>query len=161
MYAKTIVIGRLTRDPEVKNFGESSVTRFTVAVDEGYGDKKKTHFYNCSAWNGLGNNVQKFTKKGSLVSVEGMMISSKKETTIYWELRADVVKFLSSGNEAQAGTQRGNRQQQNQYQASGQSRNQYGNNQPAYNTQGSYSQSMPMEDDFFAGTEISSDGLPF
>ena len=158
MYAKTVIIGRLTRDPEVKNFGESSVTRFTVAVDEGYGDKKKTHFYNCSAWNGLGTNVQKFTKKGSLVSVDGMMISSKKDTTTYWELRADVVKFLSSGNEAQAGAQQRGRQNQNQYQ----SRNQYANNQqPAYANQGAYNQSMPMEDDFFAGTEISSDGLPF
>lgn len=158
MYAKTIIIGRLTRDPEVKSFGESSVTRFTVAVDEGYGEKKKTHFYNCSAWNGLGNNVQKFTKKGSLVSVEGMMISSKKDTTTYWELRSDVVKFLSSTNEGQAGAQRGGRQ--NQYQAPAQSRNQYANNQqPAYSHQGGYNQ--PMEDDFFAGTEISNDGLPF
>ena len=158
MYAKTVIIGRLTRDPEVKSFGESSVTRFTVAVDEGYGEKKKTHFYNCSAWNGLGSNVQKFTKKGSLVSVEGMMISSKKDTTTYWELRADVVKFLSSGNEAQAGGQQRGRQNQNQYQ----SRNQYaGNQQPAYSKQGAHSQSMPYEDDFFAGTEISSDGLPF
>lgn len=151
MYSKTVVVGRLTRDPETKNFGESSVTRFSVAVDEGYGEKKKTHFYNCSAWNKLGENVQKYTKKGSTVLVEGMFISSKNNDITYWELRADNVKFLSSNNE---GGQRSQQQTQPQQQYAQQ--NQYTQPQQSYQTQNQFGGQDP-----WGGFGVDNDRLPF
>lgn len=40
MYQKQLIVGRLTRDPESTPYGENTVCRFAVAVDDGYGDKK-------------------------------------------------------------------------------------------------------------------------
>ncbi|MES9681667.1 single-stranded DNA-binding protein [Gottfriedia acidiceleris] len=120
MYQKQVVVGRLTRDPESKTYGENTVCRFAVAVDDGFGDKKTTDFFNVSAWGKMGENVQKFTKKGSVVLIEGKMKSSKKENVTYWELRADEVKFLSSNNDGGQGNggqqQQQSQQMQQQYQ---------------------------------------------
>lgn len=114
MFQKQVVVGRLTRDPESKTYGDNTVCRFSVAVDDGFGDKKTTDFFNCSAWGKTGANVQQYTKKGSLVLVEGKMKSSKKEDRTYWELRADMVKFLSSNHEGQQNQSQGGQYQQPQ-----------------------------------------------
>lgn len=181
MYGKTIITGRLTRDPETKPAGDTTVTRFTVAVDDGYGEKKTTDFYNCAAWGARGKNVETYTKKGSVVLVEGKMKSSKKEDKTYWELRADEVKFLSSdGNNSGGG---GGQQQQPQYQQQTQQYQQ----QPQYQQQAQpqyqqvpqqqyqqnpYAQQQPQGNPYaqqqqqyspemFAGAQISDDNLPF
>lgn len=45
------IIGRLTRDPELKNTqGGTAVTSFSIAVNEGRGDDAKAHFFNCTAF---------------------------------------------------------------------------------------------------------------
>ncbi|MGY1465500.1 single-stranded DNA-binding protein (plasmid) [Bacillus toyonensis] len=48
MHQIITITGRLTRDPESNTYGEKTVCRFTVAVDDGYGDKKTTDFFNVS-----------------------------------------------------------------------------------------------------------------
>lgn len=113
MYSLTMITGRLTRDPqEGKATGSGAVpVDFTVAVEEGFGDRKSVHYYNCTAWNKLGANVLKFQKKGSLVHVVGKMLSSKTEDRIFWKLRADDVVFLSSNNDKSQNQQ----QQSNSY----------------------------------------------
>lgn len=136
MYSKTIAVGRLTRDPELKTFGENTVCRFTIAVDDGFGDKKTTDFVNCSAWGKTGESIQKFNKKGSILMVEGKFKSSKKDDKTYWELRADQVKFLSSNNENQQSNAQTNGQQQPQYQQP--QTQQY--QQPQYQQQQQYQQ---------------------
>ncbi|MEM5669348.1 hypothetical protein AAHB59_13080 [Bacillus cereus] len=40
MHQIITITGRLTRDPESNTYGEKTVCRFAVAVDDGYGDKK-------------------------------------------------------------------------------------------------------------------------
>lgn len=102
MYQKIIAIGRLTRDPETKNFdGGKSVTRFTLAVEDGFGDKKNTTFFNCSAWNKTGQSIQNYMTKGSMMSVEGIMKSNKVEDKIYWELSVNNATFLDSKSNQQ------------------------------------------------------------
>ena len=96
MFQQKLLIGRLTRDPESKPAGKGTVCKFTVAVDEGFGDKKSTEFFNVAAWDKLGENVQKFLKTGSMVMVLGKEKSSKRESVTYWEWRADIVKFLDT-----------------------------------------------------------------
>lgn len=122
MYQKMIAIGRLTKDPETKYFdGDKSVTRFSLAVNSGFGENQDTTFFNCSAWNKTGKNIESFTKKGSLVAVEGTMRSNKHEDKIYWELSVSQVRFLDSRNDAP----QNNNQGQNQgYQAPNQGYNQ-------------------------------------
>ncbi|MGG1071298.1 single-stranded DNA-binding protein [Priestia megaterium] len=176
MYQKQIIVGRLTRDPESTTYGENTVCRFSVAVDDGFGEKKQTDFFNCSAWGKQGENVQKFTQKGAVVLVEGKMKSSKKEDKYYWELRADQVRFLSSNNDGgqgNGGQQQGQQQQyqhQQQFQPQGQQQFQQPNpyQQQMYQQQqqpNPYAQPQFQQQgqNQFAGMEmnISDDSLPF
>ena len=72
-------IGRLTKDIEVKyTHNGKSVARFTLAVNSRH--KKQdgtydTHFFNCVIWDKAATNLAKFTKKGSLIGVSGMLQS--------------------------------------------------------------------------------------
>jgi single-strand DNA-binding protein len=71
-FNKAIIIGRLTKDVELKTTGSGvSVASFTVAVDRGYGDNKKTDFINCVAWRQTAEFTSKFFQKGSQIGVEG------------------------------------------------------------------------------------------
>ena len=62
-----VLTGRLTRNPECKATANGTeVCTFTVAVDRGFGDKKKTDFINCVAFGktstAIGNNMDKGSK---------------------------------------------------------------------------------------------------
>lgn len=71
-----ILIGRLTRDPELRrtNSGEA-VTSFTLAVNRTYesADGQKADYPNCVIWGKGAWNVDKYCSKGSLVGVEGRL----------------------------------------------------------------------------------------
>ncbi len=109
MYSKTIVVGRLGRDVELKEYGENKVARFSVATSYyqmSGGDKtEQTEWYNVSVWNKVAENCAKFLSKGSLVLVEGTIqtrtyknsdgVDSKAS-----ELKANTVKFLSTKKES-------------------------------------------------------------
>jgi single-strand DNA-binding protein len=105
--SKTSIIGRLTRDPEVKQIGNDNihVANFTVAVDRDFGEG--TDFYDVVAWRKLGENVGRFLGKGRLVYVDGRMQKRNYEATVpgtdvkysrdVWEIQADKVQFLDKG----------------------------------------------------------------
>ena len=72
MYAKTTIVGRLGRDPELKYTAQGTpVCSFSVATDQGYGDKKKTVWYRVSAWQKLAEICNQYLKKGRQVLVDG------------------------------------------------------------------------------------------
>lgn len=75
MYNKTILMGRLTRDPELKTTPSGvSVCTFSIAVDRRYqtkGEERKTDFFNIVAWRQTGEFVSHYFGKGSLILVEG------------------------------------------------------------------------------------------
>lgn len=72
---KVILIGNLTRDPELtETSGGVKICRFAIAVNRNYtgaDGEKKTDFFNCVAWRGLGETIARFTKKGTKVCVSG------------------------------------------------------------------------------------------
>lgn len=67
------LIGRLTRSPETKIIGTNNVCEFSVAFDIGFGDKKKTAFIECSAWQKNGDFVQANFDKGKEILIEGRL----------------------------------------------------------------------------------------
>ena len=75
---KVILMGRLTRDPEVRySQGEkqTAIGRFSLAVDrrikrEG---QPEADFFNCTAFGKIGEFVEKYLKKGTKVVVEGSL----------------------------------------------------------------------------------------
>ncbi len=73
---KVILVGRLTRDPEVRNTTSGlKVAEFSIAVDRPYGKnengEKKTDFFRCKAWRQRADFVEQYVAKGRLVMVEG------------------------------------------------------------------------------------------
>lgn len=69
---KCIFLGRLGSDVEIKatsNEGRS-IGRVSIAVDEGFGDKRRTNWFNLTAFHTTADNMAKFFRKGSKVLVE-------------------------------------------------------------------------------------------
>lgn len=72
MINKVILMGRLTKDPELRHTGnQTPVCAFSVAVDNGYGENKHTDFINCVAWNKTAEFVSKYFTKGKMIIVIG------------------------------------------------------------------------------------------
>lgn len=73
-----VVMGRLTRDPELRRTGSGiAVTSFTVAVDRDFGKnesgEKETDFIDCVAWRQTGEFVSKYFAKGRMAVVSGRL----------------------------------------------------------------------------------------
>ena len=142
-----IIMGRLTRDPELRRTNSGKpVASFTVAVDRDFapeGQEKETDFIDCVAWQGTAEFVEKYFKKGSMIALKGRLQlrnwtdkdGNKRRTA---EIVADNVYF----GEAKK-SQEGSNTPQGQFSQQGasgwqQSQPQYGYQQPApqYNQQG-------------------------
>jgi len=99
MYNKQTIIGRLTRDPEMKTTSTGKkVVSFSVAVDN-QGKDKGTSYFNCQAWEKTAEFVAEYLGKGRLVLVEGRMQSrsyqdSNDQKREVWELTANEVRGL-------------------------------------------------------------------
>ena len=77
MINRVVLVGRLTRDPELRRTTNgTSVASFTIAIDnrtKGPNGEKTTSFIPCTVWNQAAENVSRFTRKGSLVGIEGRL----------------------------------------------------------------------------------------
>ena len=70
---KVIFCGRTTKDIEMRySQGENSMAigRFSIAIDSGYGDKKKTSFFNCTIFGKQAEAFEKYVPKGTKVLLE-------------------------------------------------------------------------------------------
>ena len=80
MLNKSMLMGRLTKDPELRRTDSGkAVLSFTVATDNGYGDNKKTYFINCVAWGNSAEFIERNFEKGQMIVIEGRL------TTRTWE----------------------------------------------------------------------------
>ena len=113
---KVILMGRLTRDPEVRySQGESSlaIARYTLAVDRrqarGNGDEQSADFINCVAFGRAGEFAERYFRKGTKIAITGRIqtgsYTNKDGVRVY---TTDIVveeqefaesKNASSGNE--------------------------------------------------------------
>jgi single-strand DNA-binding protein len=108
MYHKIIIVGNLGRDPEMRFIPSGqAVTSFSVAVTDGFGDRKKTIWFKVSAWDKQAETCNNFLKKGSKVLVEGRINADDSgnprtwsrqdgSTSASYEITAQTVRFLSS-----------------------------------------------------------------
>lgn len=79
---RVIISGYLGKDPETFPAGETSVTKFSVAVTDRWTDKggekqERTNWLPVVVWNGSGENVSQYLKKGSHVLIEGGLRTSE------------------------------------------------------------------------------------
>ena len=75
MLNKVILMGRFTRDPELKSTPQGvSTCSFSLAVDRDYvkqGEERKADFINCVAWRQTAEFISKYFHKGNIVALEG------------------------------------------------------------------------------------------
>lgn len=109
MLNRTILMGRLVADPELKTTSSGvSVTSFRIAVDRNYvksGEERKADFIDIVCWRQTAEFVCRYFGKGSLIAVEGQLQSrtyqAKDGTNRYVvEVVADNVSFTGERRDA-------------------------------------------------------------
>ena len=103
---KVMLIGNLTRDPEINTTNSGvSVCRFSLAVQRRFANADngpQADFFNIVVWRGQAENCHKFLKKGSKCCIIGKIQNSSYEkdgvTRYTTEIVADEVEFLNSRN---------------------------------------------------------------
>ena len=147
MLNKIILMGRLTRDPELRRTGSgTAVTSFSLAVDRDFksqGGEKETDFIDIVAWRSTAEFVSKYFRRGSMIAIQGSIQTrmyedknGNKRKAV--EIVADNASFC--GSKAESGTGNFNR------------------NDSVMNNQPAPSYSTADESDF---KEIPEDDLPF
>lgn len=72
-----VIMGRMTRDPELRRTGSGiAVASFTIAVERdvnGQDGKRETDFFDCVAWRQTGEFVSQYFKKGQMAIVSGRL----------------------------------------------------------------------------------------
>ena len=178
MMNRVVLVGRLTKDPELRYTPSGvAVATFTLAVNRTYTNQqgeREADFINCVIWRRPAENVANFLKKGSLAGVDGRLQTRNYEgqdgKRVYvTEVVAESVQFLEprGNNEQQrggsfsGGNQGGNYGRGNQggnYEPDpfGQNQNQRGSKNPGFTR---------VDEDPFANDgqpiDISDDDLPF
>lgn len=82
MINKAILMGRLTRDPELRHTNSGTpVCSFSIAINNGYGENQSTDFINCVAWNKQAEFVERNFSKGKMIIVVGRIQTRTWEGT--------------------------------------------------------------------------------
>jgi single-strand DNA-binding protein len=78
---RVILIGRLTKDPEIRTSGNYTIASFSIAVDRKYKreGEAEVDFFNCTAFNKTAELVEKYCKKGTKMVVEGRIQNDNYE----------------------------------------------------------------------------------
>ena len=139
-----VIMGRLTRDPELRRTGSGiAVASFSVAVDRDFGKnengEKETDFIDCIAWRQTGEFVSKYFTKGRMIVVSGRLQvrswtdkdGNKRRTA---EVVADNVYFGDSKRDSDGGNAYGG----NTYGGNAYGGNNFGGNNYGGNNYGGY-----------------------
>lgn len=102
---KVFLIGRLTRDPELRYTSSNiAVATFSIAVDRNFSNaagERETDFINIVVWRKQAENVKNYMHKGSQVAIDGRIQTRSYDDTdgkkrYVTEVVADNVQFLDS-----------------------------------------------------------------
>ena len=113
MINRVVLIGRLTRDPELRRTPQGdAVTSFTLAVNRSFTNadgQQQADFINCVVWKKTAENVERYCSKGSLVGVEGRLQSrtyenNQGQTVFVTEVVCNSVQFINT-NQAPLNTE--------------------------------------------------------
>lgn len=108
-----VLIGRLTRDPELRYIpgSQMAVATFTLAVDRPFAKEKQADFIRITVFGKQAENCERFLTKGRMTAVQGKLqtgsYKNKEGATVYTtDVVADRVEFLGgrSGGDAGSGS---------------------------------------------------------
>lgn len=109
---KAILIGRLTRDPELRTTPTGrNVCQFSVAVNRTFTNangEREADFINCVVWDKQAENLSKYQKKGNQIAVEGRIqtrnYDDKDGKRVYvTEILATNISFLDAKGTSNGG----------------------------------------------------------
>lgn len=104
MINRTVLVGRITKDPELKTTQSNiSVVSFTLAVNRQFADQtgeRQADFIQCVVWRKQAENLAHYVKKGALLGIEGRIQTRQYEvdgaTRYVTEVVCDSIQFLES-----------------------------------------------------------------
>ena len=105
---QVVLVGRLTKDPEVVELDAKKRTVINVAVQRPFKNSDglyETDFIRCILWNGIATNTSEYCKSGDVIGIKGRLQTSSYEDTeknrkYITEVIAERVTFLSSKKES-------------------------------------------------------------
>ncbi len=109
---KAILIGRLTRDPELRTTPTGrNVCQFSIAVNRTYTNasgEREADFINCVVWDKQAENLAKYQKKGNQIAVDGRIqtrnYDDKDGKKVYvTEILANNISFLDAKGSGTSG----------------------------------------------------------
>lgn len=109
MINNVVLVGRLTKDPELKKTQSNiSYTTFILAVNRNFTDQSgetKADFIPCIAWRNQAENLVRFMRKGSQIGVQGRIQTGSYETEdgmrYTFDVLADSIQFLESKSQTE------------------------------------------------------------
>ncbi|PKK93025.1 MAG: single-stranded DNA-binding protein [Tenericutes bacterium HGW-Tenericutes-6] len=109
MMNRVILVGRITKDPEVKQTQSNiPVASFTLAVNRQFADQsgeRQADFIQCVVWRKQAENLARFVKKGALLGIEGRIQTRTYEaengTRYVTEVLCDSIQFLESKGDSE------------------------------------------------------------
>lgn len=111
MLNRVALVGRLTRDPELRRTSNGkAVSSFNLAVERNFkSDDQEADFINCVCWGKIAENTERYCSKGSLVSVDGRIQTRNYENNqgqkVYvTEVIADSVQFINTKRDSNTAT---------------------------------------------------------
>ncbi|WP_062051987.1 single-stranded DNA-binding protein [Bacillus sp. JCM 19034] len=114
MLNRVVLVGRLTRDPELRYTPNGvAVANFTLAVNRAFSNRqgeREADFINCVVWQKQAENVANYLKKGSLAGVDGRLQTRSYDNNegrrvFVTEVVAESVQFLEPRNSGGAGNE--------------------------------------------------------
>lgn len=103
MLNRALLVGRLTRDPELRRTSNGkAVTSFNLAVERNFkSDDQEADFINCVCWGKIAENTERYCSKGSMVSVDGRIQTrnydnNQGQKVYVTEVIADSVQFIQT-----------------------------------------------------------------
>ena len=91
------IAGGITKDEGLRTTqGGDKVAGFSVAVSEGFGDKKRTLYFDCSIWGKRAETLAPMLVKGGKVCVSGDLSTREHEGKTYLTVRAAEVTLMSA-----------------------------------------------------------------
>jgi len=77
MYSKTVIVGRVGRDPELRYLSSGvAVADFSLAEDRGFADKKQATWWKITVWREAAESVSQHVHKGDVLIVDGQATAS-------------------------------------------------------------------------------------
>lgn len=104
--ATATIVGTLGKDPETRSTSSGKkIVSFSLATEDGFGDKATTSWWNISAWGDQAEFAEKYLKKGKTVAVSGKLsqrswedkTGAKRTVT---EINAKDISFFDVGERA-------------------------------------------------------------